>query len=78
MPIGDAWLLTAGPEDVSPTLIRQVLHPKSKSLDFEPASVLAWDVDWGNFLDEYPWIEGTAEAWKQRLALALERSFHAS
>ncbi|MER7247580.1 nucleotidyl transferase AbiEii/AbiGii toxin family protein [Kribbella sp. NPDC000426] len=107
LPIGDAWLLTAGPElslawkilwlvtdgypqgkdlydavllaertDVSRALIRQVLGPELKSSDFDPASVLAWDVDWRNFLDEYPWIEGTAEAWKQRLALALERSFH--
>ncbi|WUJ69476.1 nucleotidyl transferase AbiEii/AbiGii toxin family protein [Kribbella soli] len=72
----DAVLL-AERTDVSPTLIRQVLHSDLKSLDFTPASVLAWDVDWRNFLDEYPWIEGTADAWKQRLALALERSFHA-
>lgn len=102
--IGDAWLLTAGPElslawkilwletdmypqgkdlydavllaertDISPALVQQVLEGKA----WEPAEVLGWDVvDWRNFLDEYPWIEGTAESWKRRLALALERSFH--
>lgn len=107
LPIGDAWLLTAGPElslawkilwletdsypqgkdlydavllaertDITPTLIWQILDPELKTFDFQPASVLEWDVDWWNFLDEYPWIEGTAESWKRRLALALERSFH--
>ena len=106
LPIGDAWLLTAGPElslawkllwlqsdsypqgkdlydavllaestAISPTLIRTVLAAEPGSQGFGPTTVLRWDVDWQNFLDEYPTIEGDAESWKQRLALALERSY---
>lgn len=106
LPIGDAWLLTAGPElslawkllwlasdsypqgkdlydavllaertDISPALIRTVLTAEPRSQGFGPTTVLGWNVDWQNFLDEYPGVEGDAESWKQRLALALERSY---
>jgi hypothetical protein len=106
LPIGDAWLLTAGPElslawkllwlesdvypqgkdlydavllaertDISPALIRTVLAAEPTSSGFGPTTVLDWKVDWQNFLDEYPGVEGDAESWKQRLALALERSY---
>lgn len=106
LPIGDAWLLTAGPElslawklawleadlypqgkdlydavllaertDISPALIRAVVVPDVRGQAFGPASVLAWPVDWHNFLDEYPGVEGDVESWKQRLVTALERSY---
>ncbi|WP_370944992.1 hypothetical protein AB5J62_38685 [Amycolatopsis sp. cg5] len=38
-------------------------------------SVLAWNVDWPNFVDEYPSITGGAEQWQHRLAPALRSSF---
>ncbi|MGH3862776.1 hypothetical protein [Actinokineospora sp.] len=40
-------------------------------------SVLAWDVDWVNFQDEYPNIDGDAKAWTWRLALALGAAWNA-
>jgi hypothetical protein len=42
---------------------------------FTAASVLAWDVDWTNFTDEYPTVAGAAEQWALRLAVALDRSW---
>ena len=56
--------------DISPALIRTVLAAEHSSQGFRPTTVLGWEVDWQNFLDEYPTIEGDAESWKQRLALA--------
>ncbi|MFI5711339.1 nucleotidyl transferase AbiEii/AbiGii toxin family protein [Kribbella sp. NPDC051620] len=106
LPIGDAWLLTAGPElslawkllwlesdlhpqgkdlydavllaertDISPALVRAVVVPEIPGQEFGPRSVLEWPVDWQNFLDEYPGVEGNAESWKRRLVVALERSY---
>jgi hypothetical protein len=57
----DAVLL-AERTDISPTLIWQGLDPELKTFDLQPSTVLDWDVDWRNFLDEYPWIEGTARS----------------
>lgn len=61
---------------VSPELVREVLRKEvNDPAAFGPESVLAWNVDWRNFADEYPGVEGDAEAWQQRLALALLRSY---
>ncbi|MEV4691401.1 hypothetical protein AB0K27_09815 [Micromonospora echinospora] len=38
-------------------------------------TVLTWGIDWENFVDEYPGVEGTGEEWTRRLALALERAW---
>jgi hypothetical protein len=58
-------------------LVRDVLRPElGHEADlFDAASVLGWTVDWDNFHEEYPWVQGDAEDWQQRLALALARSF---
>jgi hypothetical protein len=37
----------------------------------DPDAVLRWDVDWAAFLEDYPWVQGTAEDWLRRLARAL-------
>ena len=36
---------------------------------------LWWEIDWENFQLEYPWVEGDAEQWKERLARALAPTF---
>ncbi len=58
-------------------LVRDVLRPElgAEADSFTAASVLAWRVDWGSFLDEYPTVGGHPTAWQQRLALALAQSF---
>ncbi|MEV6522275.1 nucleotidyl transferase AbiEii/AbiGii toxin family protein [Longispora sp. NPDC051575] len=71
----DAVLL-AEHTTVSLDLVRELLTPElgeTTAADFRPESVLAWEVDWGNFRDEYPGADGTAEGWLRRLALALSR-----
>jgi hypothetical protein len=35
----------------------------------------SWNVDWDNFVAEYPWIGGTADDWLARLAKALGPTF---
>jgi hypothetical protein len=42
---------------------------------FTAETVLAWNVDWTNFTDEYPDITGTADQWTRRLALTLDRAW---
>ncbi|MFJ8582549.1 nucleotidyl transferase AbiEii/AbiGii toxin family protein [Micromonospora sp. NPDC093277] len=73
----DAVLL-AEHTTVSPQLVRDLLRPElgAEADDFTVESVLAWNVDWGNFLDEYPGVSGDVEAWKRRLALALDGGSH--
>jgi hypothetical protein len=58
-------------------LLRQVLGKElgAAAVDFSPASVLEWDVDWHNFIGEYPDITGTVEQWQRRLAAALRATF---
>jgi hypothetical protein len=58
-------------------LVRRVLSVELGELatDFTARSVLKWDVDWDNFIDEYPEMAGTAQDWQLRLAQALTRSF---
>ncbi len=63
---------------VSPELVREVLTKSKEVPDpagFGPESVLRWVVDWRNFADEYPGVEGDAETWQHRLAIALLRSY---
>ncbi|MEV6600911.1 nucleotidyl transferase AbiEii/AbiGii toxin family protein [Actinoplanes sp. NPDC051346] len=58
-------------------LVRELMRPELRELadEFTAATVLSWrDVDWANFAAEYPGVEGTAEQWLRRLALALDRS----
>lgn len=40
-----------------------------------PDLPLQWSVDWDNCTLEYPWVEGEAEDWQNRLALALAPTF---
>jgi hypothetical protein len=42
---------------------------------FTAESVLRWRVDWKNFQDEYPWVEGDLPTWKARLVRALGPTF---
>jgi hypothetical protein len=42
--------------------------------DFTPETVLTWDVDWANFVAEYPRVRGTAVTFQHRLAAALRAS----
>ncbi|TDD63305.1 hypothetical protein E1263_00925 [Kribbella antibiotica] len=73
----DAVLL-AERTDVSPLLVQQLLdnHEDAQHVQgFTSSTVLEWEVDWQNFLDEYPTIEGDAESWQERLAVALRRSY---
>ncbi|WP_231925367.1 nucleotidyl transferase AbiEii/AbiGii toxin family protein [Micromonospora purpureochromogenes] len=74
----DAVLL-AERTTVSLRLVRDLLRPElgAEADDFTAESVLAWNVDWDNFTDEYPGIPGDVETWKRRLALALDRGFTA-
>ncbi|MER7282774.1 nucleotidyl transferase AbiEii/AbiGii toxin family protein [Dactylosporangium sp. NPDC000244] len=57
--------------------VRDLLRPElgAEADTFCAESVLALTVDWPNFTDEYPWAGGTAEPWRWRLALALERAW---
>ncbi|GAA3753461.1 hypothetical protein GCM10022225_42680 [Plantactinospora mayteni] len=55
------------------TLLRAELGAEADA--FTAETVLGWDVDWTNFVDEYPGIAGTARQWAQRLALALDRAW---
>ncbi|GAA4249455.1 nucleotidyl transferase AbiEii/AbiGii toxin family protein [Dactylosporangium darangshiense] len=57
--------------------VRDLLRPElgAEADTFCAESVLALTVDWPNFTDEYPWADGTAEQWRWRLALALERAW---
>jgi hypothetical protein len=57
--------------------VRELLRPElgAEADLFCAESVLALAVDWPNFKDEYPWADGTAEQWRWRLALALERAW---
>lgn len=41
-------------------------------------SVLLWDVDWLNFVAEYPDVRGDASEWLRRLARALDRGWSAA
>ncbi|WP_422741149.1 nucleotidyl transferase AbiEii/AbiGii toxin family protein [Micromonospora sp. WMMD754] len=61
-------------------LVRDLLRPElgAEADDFTADSVLAWDVDWDNFVDEYPDVTSDAEAWRRRLAIALDRGSRAS
>jgi hypothetical protein len=53
--------------------MRPELLPDSET--FDAGDVLDWKVDWDNFVEEYPAVTGTADEWKLRLAVALERAW---
>jgi hypothetical protein len=42
---------------------------------FTADRVLAWSVDWENFLVEYPWVRGSSSDWQARLHRALQGTF---
>jgi hypothetical protein len=44
-------------------------------MTFTAETVLSWDVDRANFTDEYLGIDGTADQWRWRPALALDRAW---
>jgi len=62
---------------VDQVLVRDLIRPElgSEADSFTAESVLAWDVDWTNFTDEYPTVAGAAEQWALRLAVALDRNW---
>ncbi|MEU8287745.1 nucleotidyl transferase AbiEii/AbiGii toxin family protein [Micromonospora sp. NPDC048905] len=72
----DAVLL-AETTTVDLDLVRRLMRPDLavEADRFDAETVLTWGVDWANFTDEYPGIEGTVEQWTQRLALALDRAW---
>ncbi len=70
----DAVLL-AEHTTVDLALVRELIRPHlgDEADRFTAATVLAWtDVDWRNFTDAYPGVNGTATDWLRRLALALD------
>lgn len=71
----DAVLL-AKATPISRDLVVEVLSPElgREAASFTAESVLAWDVDWPNFVDEYSSVTGEAATWQHRLALAALRS----
>ncbi|GAA2815970.1 nucleotidyl transferase AbiEii/AbiGii toxin family protein [Crossiella cryophila] len=60
---------------VSLDLVRELLRPElgREAEDFTPDSVLGLPVDWINFRDEQPGVEGEVRPWLDRLAAALAR-----
>jgi hypothetical protein len=68
-------------------LLRQVLESSEDWIDclkwvpnFSWKSGYPWlsesrDIDWDNFILEYPWVEGNAQSWIDRLSLALAPTF---
>ncbi len=68
-------------------LLRQVLESSEDWLDclqwvtdFSWKSGYPWlskptNIDWDNFILEYPWVEGDAQSWIDRLSLALAPTF---
>ncbi|MEH0819641.1 MULTISPECIES: nucleotidyl transferase AbiEii/AbiGii toxin family protein [unclassified Micromonospora] len=72
----DAVLL-AETTSVDRDLVRRLMRPElgAEADGFSAEDVLTWSIDWDNFVDEYPGIEGTEEQWTRRLALALERAW---
>ena len=58
-------------------LVRRMLRPEldGEADRFAAESVLGWEIDWKNFVDEYPGVPGTAGPWLRRLALALDRAW---
>lgn len=56
-------------------LARELIRPGLGKIadEFTAESVLSLRVDWDNFRDEHPGIEGDAELWLRRLAAALTR-----
>ncbi|MGI5145385.1 nucleotidyl transferase AbiEii/AbiGii toxin family protein [Plantactinospora sp. CA-294935] len=72
----DAVLLaehTTVDRDLVRALMRDELGAEADA--FTAETVLGWDVDWANFVDEYPGVTGTAAQWTNRLALALDRAW---
>ena len=72
----DAVLL-AEHTTVDLAIVRDLIRPElgAEADTFTAESVLAWNVDWINFTDEYPGITGTPDQWTRRLALALDRAW---
>jgi hypothetical protein len=58
-----------------------LLHQVFRSSDWhsvnrlQPDFPVQWSVDWDNFKLEYPWVEGEAKDWQNRLVLALAPTF---
>lgn len=72
----DAVLL-AEYTSVDLALVRELLRPDwGPGEEFTAETVLEWqDVDWPNFADEYPGVNGTVQHWLNLLAIALDRSW---
>jgi len=75
----DAALL-AEHTHVDQALVQDLLRPElgTEADTFTAATVLDWDVDWANFLDEDPAVTGTSDHWLGRLAIALEQAWAGS
>ncbi|AUS78738.1 hypothetical protein C1701_10580 [Actinoalloteichus sp. AHMU CJ021] len=58
-------------------LLRRVLRPELErgADDFDASAILALEVDWAEFVAEYPTIVGDADLWLRRLAEALAPTF---
>jgi hypothetical protein len=58
-------------------LVRDLIRPElgGEADRFTAVTVLSWtDIDWRNFTDANPHIDGTATDWLRRLALALDQA----
>jgi hypothetical protein len=72
----DAVLL-AEHTTVDLALVRDLIRPElgDEADRFTAITVLSWtDIDWRNFTDAYPTIDGTVTDWLHRLALALDQA----
>ncbi len=76
----DAALL-AEQTHLSHDLLKRILQssdwrPRGEELNIE--FPLRWEIDWGNFKLEYPWVEGEAKEWQARLSRALTPTFESA
>jgi hypothetical protein len=72
----DAVLL-AEHTTVDLALVRDLIRPElgDEADRFTAITVLSWTyIDWRNFTDAYPTIDGTVTDWLRRLALALDQA----
>jgi hypothetical protein len=54
-------------------VLAQVFH--NPKLELSPDFPMQWQVDWDNFILDYPWVAGTASDWQRRLTTALASTF---
>jgi hypothetical protein len=68
-------VLLAESTPLPPARLERVLHDPTDRKDWKrwlaPDLPMLANVDWDDFVLEYPWISGDAAGWKQRLVKAI-------